>query len=586
MARSFNIRIDKFLGLHQCEAGESRLRSGESPRMKNLTVTPSYTLLQRDGWERVAETSGEGRAIFTGAIKGKDRVIWVVSDKVYSLDNGEISVIGELESSEGKVSIFHFASKLYFLDGTKIKVWDGDSFGDIEPYVPLIAISCDYSGAGTSFEDVNLLTGKKRQSFTTDGENKWYQLAETELDSVDLVVLDGKVMSSSKYSVNLTKGLVEFNSVPSSAGVNNLEITFTKGSAEGAGNIHRMTHALSYGGDNDTRVFLWGDAEYPSIIRYSGVYGGISGMEYFPELNFNRIGDGGEITSALRHYDKLVLFTESEAFQCWGETKTDINGMEYTVFPIKTVSSQVGCASKDFAKLIDNKPITLTHSGLYLWSSSSIRDERNAQEIGERIRVGLKSFDTERVSSFDRSATSELYIWQGERVYVYNYALDLFYYYEGFDATAFSEDREGLMWFVRADGALCRITDEKLDGGSAIEFCWDSGYEEICGLDTKNVHRLEFELYPISTTSFSFVWVSEYMTSKDETLEIKYKVFDFSNIWFDSFIFNTAVTPVRLHKRIKTKRTKGFKIMLKNDGDRGDFHLLSLSVIGRVSDTQ
>lgn len=585
MARNFNIRINKFLGLHECEQGESRLKSGESPRMKNLTVTPNYTLIQRDGWECIADTSGEGRAVFTGSVNGEDRVVWVVSDSVYSLENGVKTLIGQLESTEGKVTVFPFDSKLYFLDGTKIKEWDGESFGDIVPYVPTIAISCDYLGAGTSFEDANLLTDQKRQSFTPDGSHDTFQLAETDITSVDSVVLSGVVQTASKYTVNLEKGTVTFKTIPSVADPNSIVITFTKAS-EGAGNIHRMTQALSYGGDNDTRVFLWGDAEYPSHIRYSGVYGGMSGMEYFPDLNFNRIGAGGNITSALRHYDKLLIFTENEAFQCWGETKSDVNGIEYTVYPMKTVSSQVGCASKAFAKLIDNKPVTLTHSGLYLWSSSSIRDERNAEEIGERIRVGLKAFDTEKVSSFDRSATSEFYIWCGEKVYVYNYALDVFYYYEGFDAVDFSEDREGSLWFVRADGALCRLTEDKLDGGEAIEFYWETGYEEVCGLDTKNVHRLEFELYPISTTSFSFVWVSEYMTSRNETLEIKYKVFDLSNICFDTFTFNTSVTPVRLHKRIKTKRTKGFKLMLKNDGDRGDFHLLSLSVIGRISDTQ
>lgn len=585
MARNFNIRINKFLGLHECEQGESRLKSGESPRMKNLTVTPNYTLIQRDGWECIADTSGEGRAVFTGSVNGEDRVVWVVSDSVYSLENGVKTLIGQLESTEGKVTVFPFDSKLYFLDGTKIKEWDGESFGDIVPYVPTIAISCDYLGAGTSFEDANLLTDQKRQSFTPDGSHDTFQLAETDITSVDSVVLSGVVQTASKYTVNLEKGTVTFKTIPSVADPNSIVITFTKAS-EGAGNIHRMTQALSYGGDNDTRVFLWGDAEYPSHIRYSGVYGGMSGMEYFPDLNFNRIGAGGNITSALRHYDKLLIFTENEAFQCWGETKSDVNGIEYTVYPMKTVSSQVGCASKAFAKLIDNKPVTLTHSGLYLWSSSSIRDERNAEEIGERIRVGLKAFDTEKVSSFDRSATSEFYIWCGKKVYVYNYALDVFYYYEGFDAVDFSEDREGSLWFVRADGALCRLTEDKLDGGEAIEFYWETGYEEVCGLDTKNVHRLEFELYPISTTSFSFVWVSEYMTSRNETLEIKYKVFDLSNICFDTFTFNTSVTPVRLHKRIKTKRTKGFKLMLKNDGDRGDFHLLSLSVIGRISDTQ
>ena len=80
--------------------------------------------------------------------------------------------------------------------------------------------------------------------------------------------------------------------------------------------------------------------------------------------------------------------------------------------------------------------------------------------------------------------------------------------------------------------------------------------------------------------------MSERLTSRLDTLEVEYMVADFSNICFDAFSFTTAVTPVRLHKRIKAKRTAGFKLIIENDGDRGDFHLLSLGVMGRLIDTQ
>lgn len=581
MAKDFTTVINKFLGLHQCEAGESRLKTGESPNMLNLTVTPNHTLLQRDGWETVSDTRGRGRAVCCNG----DDIYWVVSDEVWLKNSQGEFLIGYLESESGDVCIFPFDSMVYFLDGKRIMQWDGASFLELIPYVPLIAISCDYLGAGVPFEAVNMLTGKKRQSFTPDGVHSEFQLAEANIDSVDSVTLFGEEVPKRDYEVNLEKGSVTFDSAPSNTDPNSIEIAFTKGNTE-SDSIHRMRWAIAYGGENDTRVFLWGDGKYPSHIRYSGVHSGMSGMDYFPELNFNRIGSGGRITSVIRHYDGLMLFTESEAFGCRSEVRTDDGGLEYTVYPVRTLSAQVGCGADGFARLVDNKPVTLAHSGLYRWSSSTIRDERNAEEIGERIRLGLGELGVEGVRSFDKATTSELYIWKGNKVYVYNYSTDLFYYYEGFDAAAFDEDGKGVTWFVRCDGRLCRFTDVKSDGGEPIPFRWESGYEEHFGLDTKNVHRLEFEVYPISATGFGFSWVSERLTGRYDTLEVVYNLADFANICFDTFSFSTAVTPVRLHKRIKTKRTRGFKIIIENDGNRGDFHLLSLRVSGRLTDAQ
>ncbi len=585
MARDFRTTINKFLGLHQCEIGEGDLKIGESPRMKNLTVTSSYTLSRRDGYCRVCDTSGVGRGVFSGSLNGSETVVWVVDEKVYKLSGGEAVEIGQLDSSQGEVMIFPFGNALYFLDGIKIKKWNGESFSNLNYYVPVIAISCDYTGAGTPYEDANLLTGRKRQRFTPDGTHKTFQLAEKNLDSIYYVELSGEYYSSLKYTVNLEEGTITFETAPEDTTPNCLEVWYSKEN-ENVGIIDRMRYAVAYGADNDTRIFLWGDANAPTVMRYSGVHDGVLDMAYFPELSFNSIGDGSPITSIIRHYDTLMVFTENEAFSCYGEKVSDLSGVERMSYPVKTVSSETGCTAMGFARLIDNKPVTLSKTGLYRWSSSTIRDERNAQEIGQRIKVGLGELGVHGVRSFDRASSRELFIWKGERIFVYNYALDLFYYYEGFDAIDFSEGDDGESWFIRRDGALCKMTDDKLDDGKSVDFEWESGYEDFFGLEPKNVHRLEFEVFPISKTSFGFLWVSERNAVKEESLGVEYKVSDFDAFDFGDTVFLTAVTPVRLHKRIKTKRTRGFKLILKNDGSGGDFNLLGVSVVGRISDVQ
>ncbi|MBQ7897996.1 MAG: hypothetical protein IJ323_06195 [Clostridia bacterium] len=580
MAKSFTSEIHKFLGLHE-PLGDTVLKAGESPKMKNLKVTDSYTLTLREGFEVLEKIDGEPR----GITSFKDSIFFVAGCSVYRRYNGESALVGELESDEGKVTFLPFGDKLYFLDGTKIKVWQGDGVEDISPYVPLVAISTDHFGAGVAFEDINLLTPERRQSFTMDSDYRDLILAEQNISEVKSVTLNGELMADNTYTVDLENGTVTLKSAPVTD-PNAYEVRYVKGSSESEALIHRMRYAALWGGDNDTRIFLWGDSENPDIYRYSGVHDGMSGMDYFPELYFNKSLSGRKVTSILRHYDRLLVFTENDAYYSYIETKSDGNGKEYLSFPVRTLSSSVGCSEEGCALLALNTPITVSRGTLYRWVSTSIRDERNAEDIGERIKAGLREVINKGLSVFDREREGELYLWNEDNLYVYNYALDLYYYYEGLNAACFTEAPSGDVYFQRNDGSLCHFISESFDDGKKVSFHWETGYEDASGLDTKNIHSVEFELLPVSETSFDILWVSDNATANAHNIGLDYKVFDFDSVYFDSFSFKTAITPVRLSKRLKLKRCRGFKIILKSDENNGDFHLLSLKIKGRISDAK
>ncbi len=577
MASDFISVTSKFLGLHECEKGEGVLERGESPRMKNLAVTPEYSLICRDGWEVISATEGEGRGLYVGEVTA-----WVVSERVYLRDGGGERMIGELESGSGNVTVFYHRSRLYFLDGVRIKVWDGEVFGDLEPYLPTVAVNCDSLGAGTPFEEVNILTPRRRVTFSADGTSASYALPEKNAAQIEGVTYNGGYVSLKNLTFDSASGVIAFDFVPRE-GIGNIEVIY-RSSADCSGDIHRMRYASLYGGENDTGVFLWGDADYPSHIRYSGAFGGISGLEYFPELSFISLPTGERVTSLIRHYGSALVFAPHSVWRLDPETRTDGHGRERTVYPMTAVSCQTGNDADNFVCLIDNTPVSLTASGLWRWRSSSIRDERNAEEIGGRIRRGLRSLGCDGTRSFDRQSAFELFIWKGERVYVYNYALDVFYYFEGFGAAAFGEDGFGRCYFVRSDGALCAFTEDTLDSDEPIDFVWESGYGEYSGLDTKNVHRLELELYPGISSEFGLVWVSERQTGRCDNLTLNFRVCDFGELLFDDLSFATSRSSVRLVKRIKAKRVGSFKVIISKKGGRGDFHLISLAAIGRKTD--
>ena len=577
MARDFRAFTNRFLGLNESGPSESSLKSGESPKMKNLKITPSYTLALREGYECLCESEGEGRGltVYNGV------AYFVVGRFVYSYD-GEKKMIGELESETGKVFFLHFGESFYILDGVKIKKWCGGVFSDIEPYVPLIAISTDVNGGGVPFEDINLLTPKRRQSFTADTDHTRLILAEQNIDSVESVKRLGEELPKTAYTVYLEEGEVQLSASNPSTEINAYEVTYSKKIPE-ENNPHRMKYAVLWGGDNDTRVFLWGDVEKPDVYRYSGVHDGVSGMDYFPELSFNKSATGRPITSLVRHYDRLLIFTDREAYYSYIEKKSDSSGMEYLSFPVRTLSSEVGCLHPNTAVLVDNTPLTLSGTSLYRWVSTTVRDERNAEEIGSRIRKGL-IFLSNGLSVFDRTGHGEVYLWREGKIYVYNYRLDLFYYYEGLDAVAFHEDSTGSCFFLTPDGKLCRMTEESLDMGHPVDFEWETGYSEYAGLDTKNIHSIEFEVIPKSSVSFDILWASDTMTGKGMGMGAEYKVLDFESLFFDRFSFKSAITPIRIRKRVKLKRQKSFKLIVKSNENSLDFHLVSLCIRGRITD--
>ena len=257
MVRKFENKISAFLGLHEAEVGNAVLEKGESPKMKNLKITENYSLKLREGYKALCSAEGEAR----GIKEFRGNIFFVMGEGVYRYD-GEKHKVGELESESGRVTFLEFQSSLYFLDGKKIKVFKDGVFGDIQPYIPLVAISTDPSGAGIPFEKINLLTDKRRQSFTVD-DGSYFTITEENIDSVEEVRHLGEVMEKTAYTVDGRKITLrgDVDRTP-----NAYEVTYLKSGSD-AEKIHRMRYAVAWGGDNDTRIFLWGDRENPEIYR-------------------------------------------------------------------------------------------------------------------------------------------------------------------------------------------------------------------------------------------------------------------------------------------------------------------------------
>jgi len=579
MSQRFNFSCDKFLGINYNKSNTRTLLSGESPEMVNFTVTEALQLKKRLGYSVLDRHFGEGRGLWCGELWGRDVCVFVVDKDVFEYCDGEVKCVGELESTSGQVDFLRFSDRLYVLDGTKIKVLESDKFSTLEPYRPLVAVSTTPDGAGVPFEEKNLLTGAMRQTFTMNSTSTTLTLSVKNLDSVDYVKAGDTAIS--QYTANLEAGTVTLpDSYKNYSVIDGIEVGFTKSDSR-EGEVHRMHHALLFGGENDTRVFLWGDEASPDLIRYSGVHSGISGMEYFPENNFNRTGTRTCVTSVVRHYDRLMIFCRGETFYSYMETVSG-EGLEYEIFPQRPLSDTVGSQSASVA-VIDNFPVTLDRGTLWRWRSSSVRDERYAEDIGARIKSGLGEWSLKDARLFDSEVSDELLISSGDEIYVYNYRLDVFYLWCGISAVSFGNMPDGRRMFLRRDGSLCALFESDSDDGVTVSAFWSTPYLELAE-GIKNLHRASLEIVPGFATLADLSWVSEHGETGRGTFFGRHKRFSFEKLNFAHLGFRTGLAEKSISMRMRHKRFEKLKLRLENSYPNSDLHVVSFTLSGIVTD--
>ncbi len=588
MAEKTLLKLDKFLGLHISNDAKTELKDGEASSMTNFKITKGYKLKRRDGYKTLREGTLSLRGIWCAKHENASvpRYAAVIGNTAYTSDTGfdSLESAGYVGGNEN-VTFLPFREKLYILDGTEIRELSKNGTNTLTPYRPTVMISTSPDGSGDMYESPNMLTGAMRQLFTPDGSSSDFKLCMKDIVSIDSVKFEGKELTN--YSFDSTTSVVTFSEPPSDSYPDSLEIDFTVENAEGYEKINNCRYAISYGGDNDTQVFLWGNKNYPSMRFYSGTVDGESSISYFPEENCSVIGDGGEITTMLRHYDRLLIFTHSEAYYSYGEKKTDPAGREYISYPVFPLSSDKGCIVIGEGVLTDNHPCTVSFGGLYKWTSTSVRDERNAVCFSERISSELTPYRLSKTRLFDRQSTKELFILCPDVVFVYNYELDVFYRYEDIQITHMAENENGELFFALSDGRIC-IAGGDDDGGRPIRCEWFSKYFDFGRPEIKkNIYTITLTVNPGVMTYGELTWATDTASHTGfdikKTLSLGYRLFDFDELSFDDLSFDTAYVAKQLKTRTRIRRFSFFRIGLRSNMKGADLHLLQLLLEGDVS---
>lgn len=564
---------------------------------------------KRKGWRVLQTCEAPVNGLYRGVIKGKEYFLVHGGTKLYQWTDSSIK---ELKSglTNGKGTAFTLNDKIYVLTGGEYLVFDGETAKDatVNAYVPTTTIANKPTGGGTSFEDVNLLSSKRKNEFCADGAATVYQLDTTDVESIAEVKVDAKVWESGKYTLDGKKGQVKFTTAPpkpSIAGKDNVSITFVKTVEGYKDKIIKCTIAGIYGGKSQDRVFLSGnpDAQDTDWRCES------NNPLYFSDLSYTKVGaDGAAIIGYSAISDSQAIIKADD------RSETTIYFRGYNIdtttskvqFPVRRAAAGAGAVAKRAFAYLPEEPVFLSRTGVFALTSSNITALQVARNRSYYVDAAL--------TKEEHLENACAVVWNGYYVLAVNghaYVMDTnqnvaykpqsygdyvyeCYYWDNFPAVRMMESR-GNLYFGTSDGKICRLNtdidtmqaysdggtlgeDGKITGSTAISAEWH----------TKADDDGDFMTYKTMVKRGSGVMMKPYTrssiqvyarTERDFGRKIREgiaDIFSWTDIDFSRFTFNSNDAPQVLPFNSKVKKYKTLQLIMKNDAMNEAFGIFGI----------
>ena len=578
------IPIKQWSGLHESPDGDTKLKYGEAAAIQNWRVTRDGNLQRRPGFHSllvdsdrlpVKVANGPIKGMWTGYVDKLERFLVACNGHIYSLWNGSTGEwysspvdIGTITTTNS-VQMFGFEGKVYFMNGSQYKSWDGTTFADVAGYIPLVAVSITPNGGNMeTLEQINKLTGKRRAWLSPDGTGKVFNLPEKGMASIDYVKKTSDGSTVSGWTPDTTNGKITFTSAPAQA-VNGLEVQWTM-STDFSASVKAMRFAEIFSGMSDTRVFIYGDGT--NELFYSSIdYDGKPRADYFPDLNEAAIGDANTpITALIRHYSKLVIFKADSTWSCSFNLTTFEDGTTTEALYIYPVNKRLGHTPFGQTALVMNSPRSLFGNDVYEWKNNNAYaanlsvDERQAKRISDRIYKSISNFDLKSCVCWDDNDAQEYWICQNGKALVQNYAVDAWYYYTNIHANCFCNFHK-VLYFGDPDGYIQYFDyDYNTDNGEVIDSYWESGSMDF-GADymKKYSAMLWLGIKPMSAGEVDVTVQTDRKPATSEKIVLS-QLASMANANFGKWSFNTNQLPHIFRRKIKAKKFVYYKLIFKN----------------------
>lgn len=595
-------RVDKFLGLNIANTGDTQLQLGESGNMDNFYITNDLKLRKMYGYRTFWDFEHPIRATYPANLGGTEYLLVATNNKLYYFLKSQIEDYENWESvtpveigtigTSTDVSFFTFDKKVYILSG-KYQSWDGTTLEEVEGYTPLVFINTPPAGGGLIYDEINMLSSKKHQTFNGDGSSTVYHLAQNyftsdvDLTSVDKVIVGTTEIASTDYTVDTHNGTVTFNTAPPQ-GMDNVDIYWTLDDGD-RGIIEGMKYGTVFGGDVDTRVFLYGNHNCPNRTYFSGIEAtkGPS-VEYFPATAHVDIGPSNfELTDLTRQYDRLLATTNRpEAYYLTISTEqlnvtlTDNSTVQRYVPAVSTypLNEIHGNMAPGQGQLIDNYPVTIDKTGLTLWKATNVRDEKNMEDISQRIKSDLNDMNMKAMTTLDFQPENQLWFGYDNRIYIYNYYNKTFSRIRIADSFTCYSNLGNSVYMGLEDGKVVKWGEEfQTFDNKHIVAHWEMNFSDFgAAYLRKTMTRLWVLMQPQAKSSAEIGYITN---RKESTVKkrIEYKIQVLDDVMFDDFSFQVSNNPQPFRLKLKAKKFTNMKITIDN-AEETDCTILQLAL--------
>lgn len=573
-----------------------------SPDAPNLISDTGGYPEKRPGWKTVVQAPGD----HPGTVHGMHRAVLAdgevrlvhIGTQLYrwtGWDTADEALTAlSVTCADRRSTSVACAGKLWILTGSEYLVYDGTTVQPVSniAYAPLTTISAPPGGGGQAFEAVNLLTSQRRNAFLSDGSSVVYQLDRAPVDSVQSVTVNGTLLSASAYTVQTESGTVRFQTapaLPAVTGEDNVVIAFSATTAGYAETIPKCRFAAGYGfgGDMGERIFFAGNPEQPNVDWHCEIHAPDYQPDpaYIPDTSFARIGsDTNPIMGYRRiHAYQAILKASDHADATVFLRSAGTDGDGKAVFSVTQGVAGAGVCSPWSVTNLGDESLFLSENGIFgiasqeidthyaLQNRSALVDARLTREAEPEEAVAV-----EWNGCYLLALNNVCYVLDGRQNKSYrpqsggDYVYEC-YYWTNIPARCWLECG-GRLWFGTADGRICRFkTDETgmrrfSDDGAAIPARWttkaddDGDFAMLKSIPLRGTAIL-MKPYTRSGATVTIRTDHDFGTPiKSERMNI----FDFADLDFASFTFETSDSPQVIPINRKVKRYRTCQIIVEN----------------------
>lgn len=254
--------------------------------------------------------------------------------------------------NEATSNSFIYDNIFYFKDGLNYLQYNGTTITDVVGYIPTTTIARKPMGGGQKYEDVNMMSDYRKNSFLADGASFSFFLDVINIDDdyIPEVTVNDEVVAIDKYSVDYAAGSITFLNAPPDApltdGQDNVIVKFKKVVKDVQGNprYHGIIQKCTLLQVFDNRVFFSGNPDYPNMIWNSS----LNDPSYCSDLDYYNEGmDNADVKGLVAGNNALWVFREpSEANTTIFYHTPSIDDEYGKVYPSAHSSITVGCIGK------------------------------------------------------------------------------------------------------------------------------------------------------------------------------------------------------------------------------------------------